>query len=62
MATAKAINEAEELNAYLVEDVRAACKNCCEDRSPFNRRTVVRTMFASLEAMTFGHQVFRRHL
>jgi hypothetical protein len=48
------IDDAERLNAYLLKDVEAACKNCQADRSQFNRRTVVRTMFASLEAITFG--------
>jgi hypothetical protein len=54
MAIKDVIDEAEQLNAYLIKDVEAACNNCQADRSQFNRRTVVRTMFASLEAMTFG--------
>ena len=54
MANKDIIDDAEHLNAYLIKDVEAACKNCQADRSQFNRRTVVRTMFASLEAMTFG--------
>jgi hypothetical protein len=54
MANKDIIEDAEHLNAYLIKDVEAACKNCQADRSQFNRRTVVRTMLASLEAMTFG--------
>jgi hypothetical protein len=54
MTNKNVIDEAERMNDYLIKDVEAACNNCQADRCQFNRRTVVRTMFASLEAMTFG--------
>src|SRR5215471_15046290 len=46
--------ERQARDEYLVQDVGTALRRCKQDDSQFNRRTLVRTVFACIEAMTYG--------
>ena len=48
--------QAQDRDQYLIHDVGTARRNCQQHDSQFNRRTLVRTVFACIEAMVYGLQ------